>query len=70
MELPEPRYTKIASCGYSETAGAQENDLKKNFMKIVKAPKEEISKPLKEIQKRTGEMAQQLRAVIALPDSP
>jgi len=44
------------------------NDLKTNFMTVIKVFKEETNKSLKEIQARAGEMSQQLRALNALPE--
>lgn len=42
------------SSGYSNAPEAQENDLKTNFMKMVRALKEEMNKFLKEIPENIG----------------
>jgi len=50
---PEPSDPATASPGCFNTAEAQENDLKYNFMTMVESFKEEINKSLKEAQENT-----------------
>ena len=50
MAPSETIYPITASPEYSNTAEAQENDSKSNHMKMIEAFKEEMNKPLKEIQ--------------------
>ena len=52
MPPPEPSYPTTASPGYSNTAEAQENDLKLNFLKAREALKEEMNKSFKEIKEK------------------
>lgn len=63
MSYPcSPSYPTIASSEDSNTATAQERDLKLNFMKMTEVLKQEINKFLKEIEGKTikniGEKAQ------------
>lgn len=54
MSPQEPRYLTTAYHIYSNTTEAQENYPKINFMKIMEVFKEEINKPLVEIQENTS----------------
>lgn len=49
---PEPSSPTTSSPEYSNTAVAQGNDLKTNFMKMTEVFKEEMSKTLKESQEK------------------
>ena len=49
---PESSCRTTASPGYSNTAEAQENDLKLNFLKAREALKEEMNKSFKEIKEK------------------
>ena len=49
MTPSEHSYPTTACPGYSNTTKTQENDLKSNLIKMIKAFKEEINKSLKEI---------------------
>lgn len=51
MAPPEPSYLTTASPGYSNSAEAQENDPKTNFVEIFKV---EINKYIKDIQEKLG----------------
>lgn len=51
MSPPEPSYPTTASPEYSNTAEAQEDDLKPNSMKAIEDLKEETN-PLKKSRKR------------------
>jgi hypothetical protein len=49
MVSPEPSYLTAASPGYPNTAEAQANDLKSNFIMMIEPFKDEMNKFLKEI---------------------
>ena len=53
MSPSEHSYPTTATSKYSNTAEAQEEDLKTNFMKMIGILKEEMNKSLKEIQENT-----------------
>ena len=50
MAPTEHSYPTVASSGFSNTAEAQEGDLKFNFIKMSEAVREEMNKSIKEIQ--------------------
>ena len=52
MPPPEPSYPMAAISEYSNTAGAQENNLKTNF--VVEVLKEKMNTSHKEIQENTN----------------
>ena len=52
MSPPKPRNPTIASPDYFNTAEAQENDLKTNFMKMINVLKEKMNKSFKEIKEK------------------
>lgn len=54
MEPPKPSYPTIASSKYSNTAKAQENNIRSNLVKMIEALKEEMNKYLLEIQENTN----------------
>lgn len=49
MSPPEPNYPATASSEHPNTAIAQENNLKINFMKMIKILKEKVNKSLLKI---------------------
>jgi aspartate/methionine/tyrosine aminotransferase len=51
---PEPSYPTTANLEYLNTAEAQKNYLKTNLMKTIEVFKEEINKPIKEVQENTN----------------
>lgn len=53
MTPSDLRYSTTARPGYSNTAKAQENDLKSNLMRTKEAFKEKMNKSLKDIQENT-----------------
>lgn len=50
MSPQEAQYPTKAHSAYSNISETQENYLKINFMKIIEVIKEEMNKPLEEIQ--------------------
>lgn len=51
MALPKHRCSNAASSGYHNTTITQENDLKSNIIKMIKALKEEMDRHRTEMQK-------------------
>jgi hypothetical protein len=63
MGPPEPSYGTTASPGYSNTAEAQENDLKSNLMKMIEAFKEKMNKSLEEINENTIKQVKKMNKI-------
>ena len=64
MLPPEPSYPTIPSSECSNSAEAQENDLKSNLRKVICTFKEEINKSLKEIQENTCKQMKEINKTV------
>ena len=60
----EPIYPTTACPRYSNIAEAQEKYFKEDFMNMTAVPKEEINKPLKEIQENTKEQCKEINKTV------
>jgi hypothetical protein len=61
MVPPDPSYPPITNPEYPNETEAQEKDLKSNLIKMIEAFKEDMDKPLKEIQENTFKQAKALK---------